>query len=189
PNTDGLLVILTPQAMTDPTATAEELKPFGHIEGKPILASWMGAGEVEKGEDILNVARIPTFKYPDRAARAFQYMWRYDQNLKLLYETPVLLGEYPDTASARAKAETLIHAARKANRTILTEFESKQLLAAYGIPTVETHVARTESEAVHLAEKIGYPVVLKLFSETITHKTDVGGVQLNLRTAASVRKA
>jgi acetyltransferase len=188
-NTDGLLVILTPQAMTDPTATAEELKPFGHIEGKPILASWMGADEVAKGEDILNEARIPTFKYPDRAACAFQYMWRYSQNLKALYETPASPGEYPNAAHARKKAESLVQHVRKTGRTILTEFESKQLLAAYGIPTVETHVARTEDEAVRLAERIGFPVVLKLSSETITHKTDVGGVQLNLRTAAGVRKA
>jgi acetyltransferase len=149
----------------------------------------MGAGEVEKGEDILNQARIPTFKYPDRAARAFQYMWRYSQNLKLLYETPQSPTQYRNAATARSKAEELIHNARKTGRTILTEFESKQLLAAYGIPTVETHVARTKEEAVQLAEKLGYPIVLKLFSETITHKTDVGGVQLNLRTADAVRKA
>jgi acetyltransferase len=186
PNTDGLLVILTPQAMTDPTATAEELKPFSHIEGKPILASWMGAGEVEKGEDILNDARIPTFKYPDRAARAFQYMWRYSRNLKALYETPALLTEFQ---TAREDADALIQQARRQGRTILTEFESKQLLAAYGIPTVETHVARSENEAAKLAEKIRFPVVLKLFSETITHKTDVGGVQLNLRDANAVRSA
>jgi acetyltransferase len=189
PNTDGLLVILTPQAMTDPTATAEELKPFGHIPDKPIIASWMGAGEVEKGEEILNEARIPTFKYPDRAARAFQYLWRYSQNLKALYETPALISDLPGADKARATADALIQHARKAGRTILTEFESKQLLAAYGIPVVETHIARSEAEAVQLAEKIGYPVVLKLFSETITHKTDVGGVQLNIRNAAGVRKS
>jgi acetyltransferase len=189
PNTDGLLVILTPQAMTDPLATAEELKPFAHIEGKPIIASWMGAGEVEKGEDILNDARIPTFKYPDRAARAFQYMWRYSENLKSLYETPALVSEGCGAATACADAEAIIQKVRQAGRTILTEFESKQLLNAYGIPTVETHIARSEDEAVKLADRIGFPVVLKLFSETITHKTDVGGVQLNLRTAAAVRKA
>jgi acetyltransferase len=80
PNTEGLLVILTPQAMTDATATAEELKSFAHIEGKPIIASWMGAGQVEAGEAILNAANIPTFKYPDRAAKAFYYMWRYSEN-------------------------------------------------------------------------------------------------------------
>ncbi|MGN6554342.1 MAG: acetate--CoA ligase family protein, partial [Verrucomicrobiota bacterium] len=189
PNTDGLLVILTPQAMTDPTATAEELKPFGHIEGKPIIASWMGAGEVEKGEDILNEARIPTFKYPDRAARAFQFMWRYSQNLKALYETPALATGDFDLAKARDTAASLIETVQKQGRTILTEYESKQLLAAYGIPTVETHIARTEAEAVKIAAHLGFPVVLKLFSETITHKTDVGGVMLNLRTAAAVRQA
>jgi len=182
PNTDGLLVILTPQSMTDPVATAEHLKPYAHLPGKPIFASWMGAGQVERGEDILNAANIPTFKYPDRAARAFYYMWRYSENLRALYETPV---NHPDAERGidRDKAAQLIETAKKAGRTILTEFESKELLAAYGIPTVETHIARNESDAVKIAAKLGFPVVLKLFSETITHKTDVGGVQLNLRTA------
>lgn len=86
--TDGVLVVLTPQAMTDATATAEALKSFSRIEGKPIIASWMGGNEVFKGRDILNEARIPTFDYPDTAARAFCYMWRYSSNLKSLYETP-----------------------------------------------------------------------------------------------------
>jgi acetyltransferase len=188
PNTDGLLVILTPQSMTDPVATAEHLKPYAHLPGKPIFASWMGAGQVERGEDILNAANIPTFKYPDRAARAFYYMWRYSENLRALYETPV---NHPDAERGidRDKAAQLIETAKKAGRTILTEFESKELLAAYGIPTVETHIARNESDAVKIAAKLGFPVVLKLFSETITHKTDVGGVQLNLRTASAVRQA
>ncbi len=189
PNCDGLLVILTPQAMTDPTGTAEQLKPFAKLDDKPILASWMGGQEVERGEDILNAAGIPTYNYPDTGARAFQYMWRYSQNLKTIYETPALLAENHSTAAALAEAESLIQKVRKEGRTILTEFESKELLAAYGIPTVETRIARSENDAVKLAEKIGYPIVLKLFSETITHKTDVGGVQLNLRTAAAVRKA
>jgi acetyltransferase len=188
-NTDGLLVILTPQSMTDPTATGEELQAFAQIEGKPVIASWMGAGQVEKGEDILNEAGIPTFKYPDRAARAFQYMWRFSENLKSLYETPALHGDGSISATAAAEADAIIQNARKTGRTILTEQESKQLVSAYGIPTVETHAARTQNEAVKLAEKIGYPVVLKLFSETITHKTDVGGVQLNLRSAIAVRQA
>jgi acetyltransferase len=189
PNNDGLLVVLTPQAMTDPTATAEQLKPFARLSGKPLLASWMGGKEVQEGKDILNAAGIPTYDYPDTAARAFQYMWRYSQNLKALYETPALVAENHTSATAQAEAEALIEKARSAGRTILTEFESKQLLASYGIPTVETHVARSPAEAVALARKVGYPVVLKLFSETITHKTEVGGVQLNLRTSFGVRKA
>ncbi len=189
PNTDGLLVILTPQAMTDPTATAEELKPFAHIEGKPIIASWMGVGQVEAGENILNAANIPTFKYPDRAAKAFYYMWAYSDNLRSLYETPSAPTQFARGEIDREHAEKIIAEVRKAGRTILTEFESKKLLAAYGIPTVETHIALTENDAVKEAARLGFPVVLKLHSETITHKTDVGGVQLNLRTASAVRQA
>jgi acetyltransferase len=189
PNTDGLLVILTPQAMTDPTATAECLKPYAHIEGKPIIASWMGAGQVEKGEDILNAANIPTFKYPDRAAKAFYYMWRYSENLRSLYETPSAPAQNGHGYIDHEQAEKIISDVRKTGRTILTEFESKKLLAAYSIPTVETQIALTENDAVKIAAHLGFPVVLKLYSETITHKTDVGGVQLNLRTASSVRRA
>jgi acetyltransferase len=189
PNTDGLLVILTPQAMTDPTATAECLKPFAQIPNKPVIASWMGASQVEKGEDILNAAQIPTFKYPDRAAKAFYYMWRYSENLRQLYETPAMPTDDAHGEIDREKAAAIIAEVRKSGRTILTEFESKKLLAAYGIPTVETHVATTESDAVKQAARLGFPVVLKLYSETITHKTDVGGVQLNLRTASAVRQA
>jgi len=189
PNTDGILVILTPQAMTDPTATAECLKPYAHIPNKPVIASWMGADIVAKGEDILNAAQIPTFKYPDRAAKSFYYMWRYSENLRQLYETPAMAADDAHGEIDREKATAIINEVRKAGRTILTEFESKKLLAAYGIPTVETHIALTESDAVKQAARLGFPVVLKLYSETITHKTDVGGVQLNLRTASAVRQA
>ena len=189
PNTDGILVILTPQAMTDPTATAECLKPYAQIPNKPVLASWMGADIVAKGEDILNAANIPTFKYPDRAAKAFYYMWRYSENLRQLYETPASAPEDERGEIDREKASAIIAEVRQSGRTLLTEFESKKLLAAYGIPTVETHIATTESDAVKQAARLGFPVVLKLHSETITHKTDVGGVQLNLRTASAVRQA
>jgi acetyltransferase len=189
PNTDGIMVILTPQAMTDPTATAECLKPYAHIQDKPVIASWMGADIVAKGEDILNAANIPTFKYPDRAARAFYYMWRYTDDLRQLYETPAMPQDDAHGEIDREKATAIINDVRKSGRTLLTEFESKKLLAAYGIPTVETHIATSESDAVKQAARLGFPVVLKLHSETITHKTDVGGVQLNLRTASSVRQA
>lgn len=189
PNTDGILVILTPQAMTDPTATAQQLAPVAAQQHKPILASWMGAREVEAGEDILNTAKIPTFKYPDRAARAFYYMWRYSENLRSLYETPAAADGSNHSKIDRSKVTALLQTARKSGRTILTEHESKELLAAYGIPTVETHIARSESDAIKLATQLGFPVALKLYSETITHKTDVGGVQLNLRTTTAVRNA
>ena len=190
PNSDGLLVILTPQAMTDPTQTAEQLKPYAQIPNKPILASWMGGADVAAGEMILNRNHIPTYPYPDTAARIFSYMWQSSYNLRGIYETPVM--PVFDSASGipdRNCVQKIIQAARQAQRTILTEFESKQILAAYGLPVVSTCVARSEDEAVECAENIGYPVVLKLFSHTITHKTDVGGVQLNLRDAEAVRRA
>jgi acetyltransferase len=189
PNTDGLLVILTPQAMTDSTGTAKLLAPLAKLGDKPIIASWMGAREVEAAEDILNDAQIPTFKYPDRAARAFNFMWRYSENLRTLYETPAMPAGAGYEEIDRHKVGEIIETVRKAGRTILTEFESKAVLAAYQIPTVETIIARSETDAVKAATHLGFPVVLKLFSETITHKTDVGGVQLNLKTAAAVRKA
>jgi len=191
PNSDGILVILTPQAMTDPTATAEKLKPYATRTDKPILASWMGGKEVAAGISILNHASIPSFEYPDDAVRMFSYMWQYSQNLRSLYETPTLSPHWrgDGAASSFEQAERILASVRSAGRTLLTEVESKQLLAAYHIPTVETRVARDVAEAVQHADAIGYPVVLKLYSETITHKTDVGGVVLNLRDATAVRQA
>ena len=188
PNADGLLVILTPQAMTDPTQTAELLKPYATSTGKPVLASWMGGADVEAGERILNAAGIPNFKYPDRATKAFMYMWKSAYNLRGIYETPFVPDD-DETKIDRARAEQMIQAVRETGRTILTEFESKQLLAAYGIPIVETRIALTEDAATTAADEIGYPVVLKLYSKTITHKTDVGGVQLNLKNRDAVLTA
>jgi acetyltransferase len=189
PESDGLLVILTPQAMTEPAATAEALKKYARSFSKPILASWMGGPEVEPGESILNQADIPTFAYPDDAAQAFVYMWHFTDNLRGLYETPSLPEDVAGQEPDRTKASEILHAARRTRRTLLTEAESKQLLAAYHIPTVPTYIAASPSEAVRLAERIGYPVVLKLHSETITHKTDVGGVRLGIGDGEAVRRA
>jgi acetyltransferase len=189
PNSDGMLVILTPQAMTDPTQIAEQLKPLAKQEGKPVLASWMGGVDVAAGEAILNRANIPTFPYPDTAARAFNYMWQYSYNLKGLYETPSIAEESADWSPNRELVEQIVQKSRAEGRTILTEFESKQVLAAYGIPTAKTIIAADAEAAVAAANEIGYPVVLKLYSETITHKTDVGGVQLNLGDGEAVKRA
>jgi acetyltransferase len=189
PGSDGILIILTPQAMTDPTKTAEELRPYAQSLGKPVIANWMGGRDVEPGELLLNRMNIPTFPYPDTAARVFDYMAHYAENLRALYETPMPASGEAADAIDRAKATGIIDAVRAAGRTILTEYESKQLLSSYGIPTVDTRIARSEAEAVKAADAIGYPVVLKLHSETITHKTDVGGVQLNLANAGAVGKA
>ena len=191
PASDGLLVVLTPQDMTDPTATAEQLAPYSHSTGKPVLASWMGGDEVAAGKSILNGAGIPTFDYPDTAAQAFNNMWRYNYNLRGIYETPELAADNAANGESidRERAAEIVAGIRDAGREILTEFEAKELLDAYGIPTVQTKMARSTEEAVELAEGFGYPVVLKLDSETITHKTDVGGVRLDLEDAGAVREA
>ncbi|HTP01247.1 MAG TPA: CoA-binding protein, partial [Anaerolineales bacterium] len=171
PNSDGILIILTPQAMTDPTKTAEQLEPYAHGLGKPVIANWMGGRDIEPGELILNRMNIPTFPYPDTAARVFDYMAHYAENLRALYETPMPPDAEGEDAVDRSRASGLIETVRKGGRTILTEFESKQLLAAYRIPTVDTRVAASPDAAVKAADAIGYPVVLKLHSESITHKT------------------
>jgi acetyltransferase len=194
-NSDGLLVILTPQAMTDPSETAKQFQASvktlqtTSLRGKPILASWMGGTNVAEGEVILNQAGIPTYSYPDAAARAFSYMWKYSYNLRGIYETPVLPCAFGEGIFNRTQVEKIIQNAQQENRTLLTEFESKQVLAAYGIPTVQTCISTSEEQAVACAEAIGYPVVVKLLSKKITHKTDVGGVKLNLMDADEVRSA
>ncbi len=183
---DGLLVVLTPQDMTDPTGTVRSLEHHAKTRGKPVLASWMGGSAVEEGEKILSQAGIPTFGYPDNAARIFDHMWRYTYNLRATYETPEFVEE---DGIDRERAEEIVADARDEGRPLLTEWEAKGLLAAYGIPTVETRVAHDADETVRHAEALGYPVVLKLYSETITHKTDVGGVMLDLQDAEAVREA
>ncbi|HTV55634.1 MAG TPA: bifunctional acetate--CoA ligase family protein/GNAT family N-acetyltransferase [Terriglobia bacterium] len=189
PGNDGILVILAPQAVTDPTQTAEKLKDFAQLEGKPILASWMGGAQVSAGEAILSRNNIPTFSYPDAAARIFHSMWRYAYNLRALYETPAPVLDNGSGQEMRRSAAGIVQKARNAGRTILTEPEAKELLRAYGIPVVETRLAGNEDEAVKAANSLGYPVVLKLFSHTITHKTDVGGVRLHLENEIEVRQA
>lgn len=135
-------------------------------------------------------AGIPSFEFPDVACRVFNHMWQYSSNLETLYEVPTMsdmITEVP--LDKREAAKALIQQARKTGRSLLTEIESKELLNLYGIPTTEMIVASTEDEAVAAATKIGYPVVIKIHSETITHKTEVGGVRLNLDDEKDVRSA
>jgi acetyltransferase len=199
PNVQGLLVLLTPQALTDPTETARQLVPFGRptqaqspasgvslVEDfhPPLLACWLGGGSLRAGRDVLNRAGIPTFDSPEAAIRAFLHMVQYRRNQELLYERPAALPEgwWPDSGRVRA----IIANARAGNRTLLNEAEAKDLLAAYGLPVVPAVACATRDEAVQAAARIGYPVVLKLLSSTVTHKSDVGGVRLNLADEADV---
>ena len=187
PNCDAVLSILAPQGMTEPEQAAGLVRKAAETIKKPLIASWMGGSRMQLAANVLNEARIPTFEYPDAAARSFAYMWRYTSYLHALYETPVFAGDLPKDGPRRV-AEIIAGAVAK-DRTVLTEHESKQVLAAYELPVTLSTLALSADEAVKAAELIGYPVVLKLNSETVTHKSDRGGVQLNLKDANAVRSA
>src|SRR5579862_6650239 len=141
PGSDGLLAIIAPQGLADPTLVATQMKSHAHSSSKPLIASWMGGEGVAEGTAILNAAGIPTFTYPDTAARAFTYMWRYTYNLRGLHETPALVETTNPDADGRKSAAELVLQLRNSGRTLLNEFEAKRLLACYGIPVVETRIA------------------------------------------------
>lgn len=189
PAGDAVLAIIAPQGGADPAEAAKQMKPYAHNSGKPVLASWMGGDGVAEGTSILNAAGIPTFNYPDTAVRVFTYMWRYTESMRGLYETPALLEGPEPSIEARRRVREFVYGVRSSGRTLLNEYESKQLLSNYEIPVVETRAAKEEGQAVAYADQIGYPVVLKLLSNTIAHKTDVEGVRLQLRNAEEVRSA
>lgn len=188
PGSDGLLVILAPQGMTDPAQVAERVKAHAG-SGKPLLASWMGGRSVGVGMEVLKASGIPVFSYPDAAVRTFQSMWSYSERMRALYQTPYPADNAAKANKRRKAVREIIERAVSAGRVLLTEIESKTILQAYEIPTVPTELAIDEEKAVAKADAIGYPVVLKLHSEKVTHKTDVGGVQLNLANRKEVRQA
>lgn len=188
---DGVLAILTPQAMTKPTHIAREVAEIAEIAGqinKPLLTSWMGAQSVQEGRGILNAAGVPTYDYPDEAALAFVRMREHRLRLIWLSETQSAHADDDDSEALPLVGE-MIDAVLKSGRTLMTEQEAKQLLQVAGIPIVETRAAYDEEAAVAAAEALGFPVVVKLLSSTITHKSDCGGVQLNLLNAAAVQQA
>src|SRR5215471_2849396 len=186
-NCDAVLSILAPQGMSEPEKSAGLLSKISDSLQKPLLASWMGGSRMQMAADVLNEHRIPTFEYPDDAARSFAYMWRFSSNLQALYETPVFAGDLPQ--GGRERVREILSQALAKNRTILTEHESKKVLEAYGLPVVASKIAVSAAEAVAAAREIGFPVVVKLNSETVTHKSDRGGVKLNLADAAAVQAA
>jgi acetyltransferase len=181
---DGVLVIMTPQGMTKPLEIAKGLIRESKGYDKTILTSWMGASQVAAATEALSIGGFPNTAFPDNAAKAFNWMWRYDQQLQVIYEPPHTVKR---TAVDRGAVQKLLQEPLNQGRLLLTEFESKRLLASYGIPTVETHLAQTMEEAVLAAKRMGYPVVLKLHSFTLTHKSDVGGVLLSLQNEEQVR--
>ena len=186
-NVDAVLVILTPQAMTDPTGTARAVGEAAGKARKPVLAAWMGGRAVAEGVELLNAARIPTYTTPEKAVRAFMHLVSYARNLEILHETPrdIPVAFTLDRQRLRRVFDTILTEGSE----ILSENVSKAFLEAYEIPVTKPHLARSVNEAVDVARRVGYPVVLKIHSPQITHKTDVDGVVLNLPNDDAVRQA
>jgi acetyltransferase len=188
-NVDGLLIIYTPQGVLDPAEIARNIVKLYKSKGsyKTILTSFMGHKEVEEANRIFTENSIPTYHTPEQAVATYMYMCQYKRNLELLYETP---EELPvDSVPPKRPLAVIMRKAAKENREILTEMEAKQLLGYYNIPIVKTLVAKTADEAAFSASQIGYPVVLKILSPQIVHKTDAGGVMLNINSEAELREA
>jgi acetyltransferase len=186
PHTDGALVILTPQAMTRATDTAGAVARAVRSTPKPVFASWMGGPAVAEGRALLDAACIPNFPYPDEAARAWQFLWEYRRRRHAAEEAVRTAKKTrPPLRGVREQIRGFLQNGPR----ILSELDSKNVLAAAGIPVWETHAAWSEEESVVLAKRSGFPVVLKLLSDTLTHKSDVGGVRLNLADEEAVRGA
>ncbi len=184
---DGLLVILTPQAVTSATEVARRVSELPTDRLKPIFAVWMGGEEVEPGISILNKAGIPTYRSPEEAVNIFLLMHSYSYNLRLLQETPREL--HSELSLNREKAREIIRKCLGRAPNALSEPESKELLESYGIPVNRTLISKSPEQAVEIATEIGFPVVLKIYSPDITHKTDAGGVILDINSAKDVKVA
>ena len=186
-NVDGLLVLLTPQAMTDPTACAEGVVSATKKAHKPVLACWMGENLVAEGRNRFAAAGIPQFTSPEAGVDAFGYLACYRRNQKALLQAPAPLSKHrePDVEGARL----IIDNAIGERRFTLSNAESKAVLRAFQIPTSPSINVSTAGDALVAAEGVGLPVAMKINSPDITHKSDVGGVRLNIREPRSVRTA
>jgi acetyltransferase len=184
---DGALVIHSPKAGVQAEAVARTVAEMRQQVAKPLLACWMGEESMAGAREMLNAASIPSFRTPEAAVDAFNNIARFYQNQQLLQQTPAPLTDlmHPDTEGARL----LIEGVLAERRRVLTEMESKSLLAAYHIPVTRTMLARSANEAMLIASQLGYPVALKIDSPDISHKSDVQGVALNIATATAVRDA
>jgi acetyltransferase len=186
-NVDAVLVILTPQAMTNPAAAAKEIGDLQQTTKKPILASWLGGRHMKDGIRVLNESGIASYKTPEQAVRAFMTLVAYSRNLQTLYETPrdIPVEFSLNRRHIRKEFDTIF----KNNLSLLSEIPSKKLLAAYGIPVSIPRAASDLTTALKISQEIGYPVVFKIHSPDITHKTDIGGVVLNILDENQARSA
>ncbi|TAJ78719.1 MAG: GNAT family N-acetyltransferase [Gallionellaceae bacterium] len=187
PNVDGVLTILTPQAMTKPLEAAKAVIELSNHYKKPLLTCWMGEAQVAESRREFARAKKPNFRTPEPAVEVFSYLSAYYQNQKLLMQMPGPLSHHlePDVEGARM----VIEGALLDKRKVLSEMESKALLAAFHIPVAQTMVAHSPNEALLIAQQLGFPVAMKVNSRDITHKSDAGGVMLNLGNAQAVRAA
>ena len=179
-NSDGILVIVTPQAMTKPSEIARDMISVKNKYGKTLLACFMGEDVVREARQILQEGGIPNFRAPEDAVKCFMNMYSYSRNLKLLYEAPSTTPE--EFTPRRLEAKELIERKYAQNRLTLTEREAKELLSYYEIPVADFRLATNEEEAGRIGDKLGFPVVMKISSPDILHKTDVGGIKLNIKT-------
>ncbi len=185
---DGVLTILTPQAMTRPLEVAQAVSSVAAASSKPVLTCWMGGTQVEEGRACFVNAGIPSFTTPESAVEVFSYISAFYHNQKLLMQMPGPLSQPvqpPDVDGARLLVEGVL----AERRTVLNEMESKAVLAAFHIPVARSMVARSPNEALLLAEELGMPVAMKINSPDISHKSDAGGIRLNLANAQAVRAA
>lgn len=187
PNVDGVLTILTPQAMTKPLEAANAVIELANHYKKPLLSCWMGESQVAESRRAFAHAKKPNFRTPEPAVEVFSYLSDYYQNQKLLMQMPEPLSDHqaPDVEGARM----VIEGALLDKRKVLSEMESKALLSAFHIPVAQTMIARSPNEALLIAQQLGFPVVMKVNSRDITHKSDAGGVMLSLSNAQAVRAA
>ena len=189
-NIDGILIIFTQQAVGDPIAITKaivELVKSKAYQNKTILTSFMGYNSVQEANSILNANNIPTYATPEQAIKTYMQMYHYQRNVELIYETP---EELPvDAAPPKRPIMSILRNAAVEGRELLTEDEAKKLLKYYNFPVVPTEVATTADEAVAFARQMGYPAVLKILSPQIVHKTEAGGVILDLNSATEVRQA
>ncbi|MBL8329660.1 MAG: bifunctional acetate--CoA ligase family protein/GNAT family N-acetyltransferase [Rubrivivax sp.] len=182
---DGLLVVYSPKPGSDPIGVARAVAGGVREAGKPVLASWMGDESVRVAREALSAAGVPSFRTPEAAADAFSNIASFYQNQQLLQQTPPPRSTLaqPDLEGARLLIESVLTERRR----VLTEMESKALLAAFQIPVTRTMLARNANEAMLIASQLGYPVALKIDSADISHKSDVQGVALNVASATQVR--
>jgi acetyltransferase len=185
PQVDALLAVLTPYALTDSGEFAAALIETAQAQRKPVFTCWMGGEAVMASRQRFAESRVPTFSTPEAAVDAIAALALFAANQEQLLQVPAPLAAAtaPDLVAARK----LLDDARAAGNDWLDPSASKQLLAIFGIPVIQSRTARTAEEAVRIADEIGYPVALKILSPDIAHKTDVGGVRLGRADARSVR--